>query len=126
MCRVERWSTPNLRATFPRSIVEPQCRSSAARGRPGKWEAGMTVELFISHAHADEELAQLLVDAIEASMTVPAKSIRCTSVPGYQLALGDMPRDVLRQELSSAKCVIALLTPHSVDSVWCQFELGAA
>jgi hypothetical protein len=86
----------------------------------------MTVELFISHAHADEELAQRLVDVIEAAMSVPAKALRCTSVGGYKLALGDMPRDVLRQELSSAKCVIALMTPNSIDSAWCQFELGAA
>jgi hypothetical protein len=84
------------------------------------------VKLFISHAHRDRELAALLVEAIGLAMEVPRSAIRCTSVPGYELDLGAMPADVLRRELSSTTCVIALLTPHSLASEWCQFELGAA
>jgi hypothetical protein len=57
---------------------------------------------------------------------VPEGELRCTSVPGYQLDLGAMAPDVLRRELGSALCVIALLTPNSLANDWVLFELGAA
>jgi hypothetical protein len=84
------------------------------------------VQLFVSHAHKDEDLARMLVEAIALGMQAPQGSIRCTSLSGYQLALGAMARDALRDELSGAKGIVALLTPYSLSSEWCQFELGAA
>lgn len=84
------------------------------------------VRLFISHAHKDRDLAARLVDALRANLVVPDGALRCTSVPGYQLDLGTMAPDVLRRELGSSACVVALLTPHSVGTEWVLFELGAA
>ncbi len=57
---------------------------------------------------------------------MPAGALRCTSVPGYQLDLGAMAPDVLRRELGSAACVLAVLTPNSLANDWVLFELGAA
>ena len=84
------------------------------------------IRLFISHAHRDADIARRLVDVITANLAVPDSELRCTSVPGYQLDLGAMAPDVLRRELGSALCVVALLTPNSVGNDWVLFELGAA
>lgn len=83
------------------------------------------IQLFISHAHRDVGIAQKLVTAFELGMDVPVGSIRCTSVPGYKLDLGSMPSDALAREMTAAKCVLALVTPHSLASQWVLFELGA-
>jgi TIR domain len=84
------------------------------------------IRLFISHAHRDADIAARLVDVIGANMEVPDGELRCTSVAGYQLDLGAMAPDVLRRELGSALCVIALFTPNSLANDWVLFELGAA
>jgi TIR domain len=84
------------------------------------------VEVFISHAHDDKQLAEQLVTAIDLGLQVPPAAIRCTSVPGYDFAPGTDFIETLKNELSEAACVIGLLTPNSVKSQWCLFELGAA
>jgi hypothetical protein len=84
------------------------------------------VEVFVSHAHEDKQLAKLLVTTISLRLHVPPDAIRCTSVPGYDFAPGVDFIESLRNELSEASCVIGLLTPRSAKSQWCLFELGAA
>src|SRR5262245_40695576 len=84
------------------------------------------IRLFISHAHRNADIAARLVDVITANLDVPDGELRCTSVAGYQLDLGAMAPDVLRRELGSALCVVALLTPNSLGNDWVLFELGAA
>jgi hypothetical protein len=63
---------------------------------------------------------------VTSNLEVPKGALRCTSVPGYQLDLGTMAPDALRQELGSAACVLAVLTPNSLSNDWVLFELGAA
>ena len=84
------------------------------------------VELFVSHAHGDRDLAQRLVRAIESGLHVPAHTIRCTSVPGYDFPPGTDFMQALKEELTGARCVVGLWTPSSIKSQWCLFELGAA
>lgn len=87
---------------------------------------GSKIEVFISHAHEDRDLAQRLVRAIELGLQVPADAIRCTSVPGYDFTPGVDFIKVLKEELTEASCVVGLWTPSSMKSQWCVFELGAA
>jgi TIR domain len=84
------------------------------------------VEVFISHAHEDGELARRLVRAIQAGLQIPSEAIRCTSCPGYDLAPGTDFIEALKNELTGAACVVGLWTAQSVKSQWCLFELGAA
>ena len=39
--------------------------------------------IFISHSHADKEIAKKLVDYLLAALKIDDDDIRCTSVPGY-------------------------------------------
>lgn len=87
---------------------------------------GSKVEVFISHAHEDKELAQRLVTAIQLGLQVPSEAIRCTSVPGYDFTTGTDFIEALKDELTGASCVVGLWTPRSMKSQWCLFELGAA
>ena len=84
------------------------------------------IQLFVSHAHKDADIAGALVRIVDTALQVPPNSILCTSAPGYGLRLGADVSDHLRVHLSQASCVIAVLTPYSLSSKWCLFELGGA
>lgn len=84
------------------------------------------VEVFVSHAHEDKDLAQRLVRAIELGLHVPSDAIRCTSVPGYDFTPGTDFVEALKEELTGASCVVGLWTQRGMKSQWCLFELGAA
>jgi TIR domain len=92
----------------------------------GRRRGASKVELFISHAHEDKDLAERLVTAIELGLRVPSGAIRCTSLPGYDLAPGADFIEALKDELTGASCVVGLWTPRSAKSQWFLFELGAA
>lgn len=83
-------------------------------------------QLFISHAHADQDLALGLTRALELGLDVPPGAIRCSSVPGYELPPGSDYVQTLRQDLAGARCVIGMWTEQGMASQWCLFELGAA
>lgn len=82
--------------------------------------------LFISHSSSDAKIVEALVNFFEKSFKGENKpDIRCTSVEGYKLSLGDTPKTKLPSEINSS-LVICLLTPRSLQSPWVLFELGAA
>jgi hypothetical protein len=54
------------------------------------------VRIFVSHSSEDVEMATKLVLLLEASVAIPDRSLRCTSVPGYKLEAGDDRAEVLR------------------------------
>jgi hypothetical protein len=62
------------------------------------------VEVFISHAHEDREIAQRLVRVVELGLQVPDDAIRCTSVPGYDFTPGTDFNQALKDELTGASC----------------------
>jgi TIR domain len=85
------------------------------------------IRLFVSHSHYDKKIAAALVDVIEATM-VPRERILCTSHdnPKYREPEGVDVSRYLRDHLTQSSCVIGLLTPNSMKSPWCLFELGGA
>ncbi len=85
-----------------------------------------TIKIFVSHAAKDVEFAKALVNCLESCLEIPDKTIRCTSVPGYKLAPGDVSDDVLRDNLAQCLVVIGLLTETSLLSGYVIMELGAA
>lgn len=84
------------------------------------------VKIFISHSAKDATLATALVNCLEASLEIPDGTIRCTSVPGYKLAPGEIADEILRDNLENCAVVIGLLTEDSLKSGYVIMELGAA
>ncbi|MDD5125032.1 toll/interleukin-1 receptor domain-containing protein [Methylovulum sp.] len=83
------------------------------------------IKLFISHSHKDVEVATKLVRFLERCYAIKKNELRCTSVDGYTLELGVIPRDQLRTDIEGAT-VVALISQNSLKSEWVFFELGAA
>jgi hypothetical protein len=94
--------------------------------KPAKEAIMNGIKVFISHSAKDASLAKAFVDCLEACIEVPDRAIRCTSVPGYKLAPGDVSDSVLRDNLEHCSVVIGLLTDESLSSGYVIMELGAA
>ena len=97
------------------------------RGGTGSASAGAErVKLFISHAHRDVDIADRLVTAVDIGMDVPPGAIRCTSVPGYQLDLGSMPRATHWPKSSLRLSAFSRFSPPTVSRLsGSYYELGA-
>jgi hypothetical protein len=83
-------------------------------------------KVFISHRHADVDVAKSLVHLLECAFDIHPSELRCTSVPPYRLRAGDRTGDRIRRELQSAEAVIGLISPTAKDSAYVLFELGAS
>ena len=85
------------------------------------------IRLFVSHAHSDQKIAVALVKVIEAAM-VPRERLLCTSHPDrkYREPEDEDVVKYLRDHLTQSSCVLGVLTPSSMESPWCLFELGGA
>ena len=84
------------------------------------------LRIFISHAHADEELVRAVVTLIERAFETSDVPIRYISVPGYMLEGGVNTSSQLRGEIQASEFVLGVLTPHSIASKYVLLELGAA
>lgn len=79
--------------------------------------------LFISHAASDGEFANVIKQEIE-KVFANGVAVFCTSSPGAIGAGQDWLSDI-EQKLESAKAVIAIVTPVSIERPWLWFEIGA-
>jgi hypothetical protein len=92
----------------------------------GKMPENSPIRIFISHSHADRQIAKKLVEYLLAALRIEDNDIRCTSVPGYQLPPGTNIEEHLRKDISDDIALVGLLTEHGLRSQWVLFELGAA
>lgn len=84
------------------------------------------ISIFISHSSKDVQLVEGLIQSLQQALELPNNILRCTSVPGYELAPGSPSTQTIRQELSESSIVIGVLTPNSIRAAWPLYELGAA
>jgi hypothetical protein len=89
-------------------------------------KAMTAIKLFISHSQKDAALATLLVHCLEACLLAEDGTIRCTSVPGYELEPGVNANETIRQNIKQCSVMIGLLTEDSLQSGYVIMELGAA
>ena len=82
--------------------------------------------VFISHSHANKDVAKSFVDYLLASLKIAdPKSIVCTSVPGHMVT-GRSIHELLREKANDSGVFFVLITPSSLESGWVAFEMGAA
>lgn len=81
--------------------------------------------VFVSHSHADKDLADAVVDMLCTALSLRVADFRCTSVDGAKLRDGDQADMVLRREIRAVPVFLSILTPRAVTSTYVVFELGA-
>ena len=82
--------------------------------------------IFISHRHKDRKVARKVIDLLNSAFHIGSGDIRCTSVPGYKLAVGSQSADSLQTDLIGAEIVMGLIGPDTTESDYVLFELGAS
>jgi Histidine-specific methyltransferase, SAM-dependent/TIR domain len=83
--------------------------------------------IFISHAAADEKLADEFVDKIiRLGCNVPSELIFYSSGADTGVPVGENLNSYVRKKAKGAKLVVALITPAFQSSPFCIAELGAA
>jgi hypothetical protein len=88
--------------------------------------AAQPPRIFISHRHKDVEVARKVIDLLKSAFHINTRDIRCTSVPGYKLAVGSPSADSLLADLNGAEIVMGLVGPDTSESEYVLFELGAS
>jgi hypothetical protein len=101
-------------------LVASAAPTEAAASPPGSF-----LDIFVSHSAKDRDLAQELIGLLRAALSIPHDKIRCTSVPGYKLAVGAETDKEIRDEVLKSRVLVGLLTPASLNSTYVLFELGA-
>jgi len=77
------------------------------------------IKVFLSHSNEDLGFAREVRNWLSRSANVRVFTTE-------ELSAGEKWQTKLRNELSAADVVVALLTPASVDSSWVLHEIGAA
>ncbi|WP_051110814.1 TIR domain-containing protein [Rhizobium sp. 2MFCol3.1] len=82
-------------------------------------------DIFLSHAVADQKLAEMIVDFLVDAIGVSEKSVFCSSLTGHGNPLAHDFNKNMREQIQDPKLVILLMTPAYMDSRFCLMELGA-
>jgi hypothetical protein len=73
----------------------------------------------------DKELAQELVQFLQLSTGLSSSQVFCSSIDGYGIPTGASFMTFIQRQLQNTIMVIPLITPAYLDSLFCQWELGA-
>src|SRR3954451_22503453 len=83
------------------------------------------MSIFISHAEVDKPVVDPFVDLLQTGLNVPQEKVFCTSLEGMGIPRGQNFVEFIRQKLTGADFIIAMLTPRYYESAFCLCELGA-
>lgn len=90
-----------------------------------KYELKPSLSIIISHASADKDIVEKLIDLLRG-MGVNPSNIFCSSFEGYGIDLGDNFLDSLKRELGDKALVLSVLSRKFYESPICFCEMGAA
>ena len=82
--------------------------------------------IFISHGHADAELAESLARLLQHFLGLQPDQITCSSTPELGLRRGGDVGDEIRHRLERSGVFILLATANSASSQWVPLECGLA
>lgn len=82
--------------------------------------------VFISHGHADAELAEALARLLQHFLGLRPDQITCSSTPELGLRRGADVSDEIRERIEHARVFILLATASSAGSQWVPHECGLA
>jgi hypothetical protein len=83
-------------------------------------------KIFISHATADKELADKLIELLTTGCDISPNHILCTSEPGMGVPIGNANFiEYLQKQMQNPALVILLLSQNYFASPFCLCELGA-
>jgi TIR domain len=83
-------------------------------------------EVFISHSSQDADRASALAEFLSACLRLKDYAITCTSAPGFSLPIGAKFEDSLRLSIKKCDVFVGLVSEHSLGSLFCTMEMGAA
>jgi deoxyadenosine/deoxycytidine kinase len=82
--------------------------------------------IFVSHAHADKQLVDALVDLIGNGVGIPADEIFCTALEGLGIPSGTNFIDYIKAQIQKPEVVLLLITENYLKRPFCLAEMGAA
>ena len=86
----------------------------------------MSKPVFISHAVANKDLADKLVDLFETGVGISDSDIFCSSLEGMGIPSGTNFVEFIKKQISEPRIVVLLLSEDYFQSQFCLSELGAA
>lgn len=113
--------------TSPEQGSEPPRPVSVGPRPPVGESPAKPPRVFVSHAGADSQLADLFVkEILRMGLSLSANEIFYTSGPATAVPAGSVWFATIEQELKDADVVLSLLTDSYLESLLCTLELGAA
>ena len=83
-------------------------------------------KIFISHATVDQDYVKLIIELLNnIGIRKSNDQIFCSSVPGYDIPLGEPIYDYLKKQFTEDILVIFVLSDNYYNSVACLNEMGA-
>ena len=85
----------------------------------------MALDVFISHAHNDAQLARRVVNFLKLGVGVDDE-IRCSSNMANRFRFGGELGEEIKRDLKRCKSFMPLLTENSIGREWVMIEIACA
>jgi TIR domain len=83
--------------------------------------------IFISHAAADKNIADTVVDLLNTAMQINVQdAVFCTSLEGLKIPPGKDFKDFIKEQIQEPQIVVLLISQNYLASQFCLAELGAS
>jgi hypothetical protein len=89
------------------------------------WEEQGEGRVFVSHATADKQLADELVELLRLGTDLTTKHFFYTSLESTGIPPGEDFVDFIKSQLQGSPLIVQLITPSYFQSSFCMCELGA-
>jgi hypothetical protein len=82
--------------------------------------------IFVSHAVADKEVADCVVDLLDTAMGIDVlKNVFCASPEGIKIPAGSDFKQFIKEQIQEPQIVLLLISQNYFASQFCLAELGA-